>query len=322
MSEIELNTDTIKNLNKSLFSSITNRYSVSSIADNLKKNGYVSINDAIPIELIDTILAEVESKPLCLNVNDVAPVRYFRQKFFAHILAGSPTLVKLITDSFVLDLCREHLGPLFRLKCQRYYESGEGYQLGWHTDNKTVDNQKTDVHGLVFIIYLSDATDGELQVVKGSNNWSGEALSNDFTDEELRRDHEKDILSLTGPRGTLVITDTYTVHRTRLITTPGFMRKSLFFQVDDDLMHSEKIIVNTEYLPPMNEELMRYLGFGLPSGYKSMPQSGLHTLNNKDLVGLATGSFKELLKRVKGVRQLADFLRKKPKKNQNVINGY
>jgi hypothetical protein len=299
---------------KSLFSESFQKYSVADISRFIKENGYFTLESAIDDNLVQSILSETAAKPLGLNINDVSPVRYHRQTFFAHILASSPTLVKLISDPLVLQLCRTYLGSKFRLKCQRYYESGFGYQLGWHTDNKTVDNKKTDVKGLVFIIYLTDTFDGELQVVRGSNNWSGDSLINDFEDADLRRDHPEKILSLPGKSGTIVITDTYTVHRTKMITTEGFRRKSLFFQIDDDLLHSEKIIVNTEFLPPMTSELMRFFGFGLPSGYKSMPQSNMTTLTSSDLVKVITGSSLELLRRVRGVRAFGRMLKSTPKK--------
>jgi len=283
---------------KSSYSKSFLNFESEGIAKRLQTDGFFFCEAAITNEMVDQILSEVENLPLGFNKNDVHPVSFFRQTFFSHCLAGSRSIVNLISDPFVLQICRNYLGSNFRLKCQRYYTSGRGYQLDWHTDNKTVDNKKTDINGLVFIIYLTDTYDGELQVVKGSNNWSGDSLSNDFADEELRKNYENDILSLPGPRGSIVITDTYTIHRTRRLTTKGFERKSLFFQIDDDLLHSEKIIVNTEFLPKMDAQLQTFFGIGLPSGYKSMPVSGINTLSNKYLFTLLYSSIKQLLKRL------------------------
>ncbi|MBY0522076.1 MAG: hypothetical protein K2R98_01680 [Gemmataceae bacterium] len=155
-----------------LYSAAFRALAPESISAQLREKGFFTFEGAIDNELVNSIVAEATTRPLGFNQNDVAPVRYFRQMFFAHILASSPTVVRLLTDPFVLRICAAYLGNEFRLKCQRYYESGFGYQLGWHTDNKTVDNKKTNVKGIVFIIYLTDTYDGELQVVSGSKSLS------------------------------------------------------------------------------------------------------------------------------------------------------
>jgi hypothetical protein len=63
-------------------------------------------------------------------------------------------------------------------------------------------------------------------------------------------------------------------------------------------LHSEKIIVNTEFLPKMDAQLQTFFGIGLPSGYKSMPVSGINTLSNKYLFTLLYSSIKQILKRL------------------------
>jgi hypothetical protein len=194
--------------------------------------------------------------------------------------------------------------------------------LGWHTDNKTVDNKKTDVKGIVFIFYLCDTFDGELEVVTGSNKWSGANLSNDSDDANLRANYSNERVSLVGKKGSLIITDTWTVHRTAWLEDPNFKRKSFFLQIDNDLLHSEKIIINPELFPSeMNSEIIQYLGFGRPSGYKTMPASGLNTLNATDLVFLIAKSMMYLILRVQFLRKTVLFFNSRASTKSNVING-
>ena len=75
----------------------------------------------------------------------------------------------------------------------------------------------------------------------------------------------------------------------------------------------QKIIVNTEFLPKMDAQLQTFFGIGLPSGYKSMPVSGINTLSNKYLFTLLYSSIKQLLKRLieflPGIRKLHKLIR-------------
>ena len=108
----------------------------------------------------------------------------------------------------------------------------------------------------------------------------------------FKKKHSERIVKLTGHKGSIIITDTWTIHRTAMLKSKNFRRKSLFFQIDNDLMHLEKIVINPEFLPQvMTPEMLQFLGFGLPSGYKTMPDSGLNTLNAQDLSGLILRSF-------------------------------
>ncbi len=269
----------------SIIKSTLENINAKDISDQLASNGYFVIEEALSEDVIEKILSEaqiVKSRG-AINVNDIQMVDYHGQNFISHTLASMQTVANLITHNKVNAISQYFLGNNFRLKAQRYYESGHGYQLGWHVDNKTVDNVKTKTRGLVFIIYLVDTQDGQLEVIKGSNAWSGQLCGTSFSEEELKKyTDSKDYLSLPGKKGTIVITDIYTVHRTKKITT-DFRRKSLFFQIDDDMLHSEKIIINPEFFPQMDVQLQRFLGFGAPSGYLTMPASSSETLSMKGI---------------------------------------
>ena len=81
----------------------------------------------------------------------------------------------------------------------------------------------------------------------------------------------------------------------------------------------QKIIVNTAFLPKMDAQLQTFFGIGLPSGCKSMLDSGINTLNNKYLFTLLYSSIKELLKRLieffPGIRKLPKLIRSIIKNN-------
>lgn len=241
---------------------------------------------------------DLGQRALALNVNDVGPVRYHHQTYFTHALAGSRDFFDLVTHPALRALFRARLGGQFRLKCQRYYQSGLHHALSWHTDNKTPLGVRTDVSGIGMVIYLSDTDAGELQVLAGSNAWSAATGRTEFSDAEINAGYASDIVTITRPAGALILFDTRTLHRTRPITRRGFMRRSVFLQVDSDIAHSEKMIVDTQYVDPEDAELLRYLGMGLHSGYPSMPPSGLDTLTNADLRRLAATSLATLAARL------------------------
>lgn len=313
----------LKNLDgKDIFSRDFKKTPIVEISSQLAEKGFFIFEEAMQSDYVDAIIHECTKSKIGYNFNDVSPVRNFRQTFFSNCLGSSQSVVNLIASEVVFEIAKAYLGPEFRLKCQRYYESGKGYQLGWHTDNKTVDNKKTEVRGVVFIFYLCDTFAGELEVVSGSNNWSGDSLSNDFDDDELRKNYAKEIISLAGKKGSLIITDTWTVHRTAMLNSSHFRRKSIFFQIDNDIMHSEKLLINPEFFPrEMSPEMLRFFGFGLPSGYKTMPFSGLNTLTTKDLANLFFDIVYYLVLRMPYVKRIKEYFGRGSANKSNVING-
>ena len=263
----------------------------------LVARGYWIHDAALDRALAAEMDRDLGRRALALNVNDVAPVRYHHQTYFTHALAASRIFFDLVTHPGLRALCRVHLGERFRLKCQRYYLSGLQHELSWHTDNKTPLGARTDVAGIGVVMYLNDTDAGELQVLSGSHAWSARTGRTEFGDAEINARHAADILTIRRPAGAVILFDTRTLHRTRPITRHGFERHSVFLQVDSDIAHSEKIIVDTQYVDPEDAELLTYLGMGMPSGYPPMPPSDLSTMTNADLRGLAGRSLATLLAR-------------------------
>jgi ectoine hydroxylase-related dioxygenase (phytanoyl-CoA dioxygenase family) len=171
----------------------------------------------------------------------------------------------------------EILGSSYRLKVHRYYETYGGHHMHWHTDNKR-DGVFAHIPGLIVLAYISDVDDGEFQFVRRSHNWSVEMGYNDYADQFVEQNCCKDILSFKGPRGTLIIYDSYGIHRAKPVKKSEFVRKSIVFQVDGALQASEPLLINPEYIDNLDDRMKRYLGFGQPAGLSLWPQTDLSTM--------------------------------------------
>ena len=80
------------------------------------------------------------------------------------------------------------------------------------------------------------------------------------------------------PSGSLIIYDTYGIHRAKPVKNKSFVRKSVFFQVDANMENAEPIIVNTEFITEMNNQIYMFLGFGLAGQYDVFPKTKLNSL--------------------------------------------
>ena len=285
---------------------------IDKIRDDISRDGYVVMPNFLTTFEVEKILAEFDAGDVApINRNWIAPVDFFGQTFFCNVLAESRLIFNIVTSAFVFSLAEKYLGQEFRLKSERYYESGYDYQLGWHTDNKTVDGRFTSVRGIVFIIYLSDTyNQGYLEVLRGSNTWSKETKKNSFSEAEVIDKYLDLIIPIPGGAGTLVITDTLTIHRTNRITAKNYRRKSLFFQVDDDLKHGERLLVNPEFFTRLDKKILEYLGFGFPAGYRRVPGTNIKTLTNRNLVFLGFSIMLEVGKRIPGLSALKHLISK------------
>ena len=105
--------------------------------------------------------------------------------------------------------------------------------MQWHVDNKLDNSAQTEFPGLgVFIFYLCDVDDGELQVIHGSDRWSDRQRNADFRDAFIEAHYANDIISLKMPAGSGIIYNTRVVHRAHRIRRGGWERKSLLFQAE------------------------------------------------------------------------------------------
>ena len=87
-----------------------------------------------------------------------------------------------------------------------------------------------------------------------------------FNKDFLNNINRDGIVVFKKPKGSIVIYNTHGVHRAKPSKDKSLIRKSLFFQVDKELEHSEPILVKTEYLEKFDERIKLYLGFGKNAG--------------------------------------------------------
>ena len=280
------------------------------ISNQIKKDGYFFYNEALDKDFLNKILSEANLE-YQINFNDNLPVNFFGQKFNTSILATSLSCYNLITDEKVRKVSKLVLGENFRLKAQRYYESGYKYRLGWHTDNKTVSGGMTGSNGIVFIYYLCDTFDGQLEGIEGSHKFSSLTKKNSFTDDEINKSYSNNVRSFPGKAGSLIITHTHLIHGTKIIKDKKFRRKSIFFQIDDDMENAEKKYINPAFMTNHSNEILNFLGVGMPDNYSCVPQSNIRTASNTFLLIHFYKIILELLKRIFKLKDIKKKISKK-----------
>ena len=74
--------------------------------------------------------------------------------------------------------------------------------------------------------------------------------------------------------GSIIIYDTFHIHRAKPILDKKYVRKSIFFQIDSSNSHSEKLLINPEFFKnqdSIEKENMDYLGFGKEAEFDAIP---------------------------------------------------
>jgi hypothetical protein len=90
------------------------------------------------------------------------------------------------------------------------------------TDVQNFHRDPDDWRFLKFFVYLTDvdAGTGPHEFVAGSHRTAGRLLARPYTKAEIEREHGPDrIRTITGPRGTSFVADTYGIHRGAVPTT-------------------------------------------------------------------------------------------------------
>lgn len=269
---------------------------VKSIAD----NGFFCFAKAVRPEFLERLRREIDAYKPAVNVNNVAPVWYNDQYFFPHAMACSQTYFDYITSNLLRRICQQKFPSEFRLKSHRYYETGYGHSMEWHADNVTNAGVVTNVDGLIFILYVNDVFDGEFQLVTGSykERKTGSWPYN-YTNHYIDENYGTKIKSFAMPAGSIIIYDTYGIHRAKPIVTKGYTRKSIFFQVDADARFAEQILLNPAFFRKTDTELLNYLGFGKGHDFLPNPQSSIKNIPAKHLLRLGAQTASALLYRLK-----------------------
>jgi ectoine hydroxylase-related dioxygenase (phytanoyl-CoA dioxygenase family) len=255
--------------------------SAQDITKQIKATGYYCFENALTEDFIYSIESAVDQNRTGFNKNWISGVYVNGQYFFTHMLAISRDFFNYVCHPKIMEIGSSFLGTTdIRLKAMRYYETFGHFQMQWHTDNKT-DRVFSHIPGLIVICYLCDVRDGEFQYIEGSQKWSGKRAYSDYCDEEIQEKYSQKIVSFKKPRGTILIYDTYGIHRAKPVLNGNYVRKSLFFQIDSEVGNGEPILLNPSYCMNLTKQLNRYLGFGLPAKYKVFPESKLeyHPLN-------------------------------------------
>ena len=255
------------------------------ITDELKLKGFFSFDKALTENFINQIGKDVEDAGLSLNNNNVGGV-YFthgNQFFLTHMLAVSKSFFDYCASEKVFDICDNYFKDEYRLKALRYYENLGGQNMQWHTDNryylgKEYSGTNIKNSGLIMLAYISDVDDGEFQYIKGSHIWSSQNKFNDYTLDYINQNYKKDIVGFKKPKGSIIIYDTHGIHRAKPTTDKNFVRKSILMRIDEEIEHSEPILLRTEYLNKVNDRIKVYLGFGKKTGIEMYPNSSLETL--------------------------------------------
>lgn len=270
------------------------------IVRSINETGYFSFAAAVQPAFLARLQAELQPHVPRLNHNDAGPVWFNEQYFFPHALACSQSYFDYVTAQALRNVCRTKFGSSFRLKCHRYYETGPGHSMEWHADNVTNEGVVTDSNGLIFILYVNDVDDGEFQLVSDSykERKSGE-WSYNYTNEFIERKFGDKVKSFRMPAGSLIVYDTYGIHRAKPIVSRSFVRKSIFFQVDQSDDHAEKLLLNPAFLDRSDPALFDYLGFGKPHGFPANPRSSIRDVPLGRLMGFQGQLFGAVLARAK-----------------------
>ncbi len=250
---------------------------IDNISKQIKEKGYFAFSRAINQETVSRIHLDATQYKLNLNNNNITGVYTDNQYFLTNLLSVSKKFYDFVTSQIIFDICKMHLGYKFRLKALRYYETYGKHKMQWHTDNKT-DQKFSHIPGLIFIFYISDVNDGQFQYIEGSHLWSGKKAYNNYTDEYIQQNHRDKIKDFRLPSGSLIIYNTYGVHRAKPVFNKNFVRKSVFFQVDSEINNSEPIILNTEFISKVNDEIKMFFGFGNKSNYEVYPKTSINSL--------------------------------------------
>lgn len=276
-----MNSSSKDNLN--FFTEEFKKIDLNSVVKQLNEKGYFSFPRAIDTGTINKIHLDATKNKLNINNNEITGVYAEKQYYLTNLLSVSKTFYDFVTSKTIFDICEKYLGNKFRLKALRYYETYGRHNMQWHTDNKT-DRGFAHIPGIIFIFYISDVEDGQFQYVEGSHLWSGEKAYSDYSDEFIQKNYKEKIKDFKFPSGSLIIYNTYGIHRANPVHNKKFTRKSVFFQVDNEIENSEPIIVNTKFIDNLDDNLKMFLGFGKPSNYEVFPSTSINTLQfNKKL---------------------------------------
>lgn len=262
--------------------------------------GYFSFEKAVRPEFLAQLQQELAAHKPAVNTNDAGPVWWNEQYFFPHALSCCRSYFEYVTAESLRRISAARFGQNFRLKCHRYYETAPGHSMVWHADNVTNDGVVNDSDGLIYILYVNDVHDGEFQLVTGSYSERKHGKwSYTYTNEFIEKEYGDRVRSFCMPAGSLIIYDTYGIHRAKPIASRNFVRKSIFFQVDNADAFAEKLLLNPAFFARRDDALFDYLGFGKPQDFPANPRTSIEHMPLPQLARLQLGLLAAYAKRIK-----------------------
>jgi hypothetical protein len=261
---------------------ICNLPSSHEISKALSENGYIKVEGCFSRQFVEAIKSDIDAHRFHLNRNGLSGVYSNTQYYFVNLLAASRTFVKFITSAELKEVLTSYFDKGCRLKAMRYYETYGGHHMQWHT-------------------YCEDVADGEFQYIRGSHKWSGDRSFNDYTDDYIAKHHANEITGFAGPAGTLVIYNTYGIHRAKPVKRRDYVRKSVFFQIDAETRDGEAIILDPSLFEPSvfaDKWMFQFLGFGEPSTYGVWPKTDIADVPMRSLAPQIFGFIRHRPKRM------------------------
>lgn len=265
-----------------------------SIADQIKKNGYFIIENALTTEYIDQLLKEIDFERTLVNSNDVGVVLSGNQKFLTYCLAKSKKVYDIVTYDKVLDICQEYFPDKYKLVNNRICYTAINMHMPWHTDNNIQSDDKLigkhDFLGLQFIFYLTSVKESPFQYIKDSHIWSSEYDEIYLGDDFVNSNYKESIITFEMNKGGLIICNTHGFHRAKPFQNLNHSRTILSFQVDEvnskNVGHGERNLINPEYVDKPTKKILDYLGFGARADYPSFPVTSLANMHLEDIFRL------------------------------------
>jgi len=264
---------------------LVNLHSNKEIIEKIKINGCFDTNEVLQIAWITRIKEEclISMNKVPLNSCGNHGVDANFQRFLPQVISTSRSFVKLVINDKVQNLLNTALNKNY-IVASRYYETGPNGVNMWHDDQTYVNKEYADSPpmSLVFIIYLSDVMDydhGPFQYINKSHLNYNKSKKGDYTSTEVVDGLQKDVVTVFGKSGTLIIFDARTLHRAKPHKQNN-IRSSLFFQVskyiEDASNFKEKILLDPSYLSESEfnkNNLFDFFGFNVENTENVYPET-------------------------------------------------
>ena len=263
------------------------------------------VSDVLPVSAHTDVLGQLQHSGFCLvnnilssdqlqalhdGVNQVFSsggtryrnsfVRQGQHRFlsFTHL---APHALKIYSNQHLIDLADSYCGSPSHLSNHRIYQNlpvrSKRHSMAWHKDNKLdfiaedgrfVTRMCEEDMGLILIMYLSDVSDGGLQLIPGTHLY--------MNSQEVFPDVPPGFRVFTANNlkaGTGILYDYRIIHRAQPVAARSHTRISLFAQMSPDHMPSgEPIVVNSYEFEQLNSRQKSFLGAGRAPSSVHWPQ--------------------------------------------------